>query len=71
MPDATAGGVGLGLDRDVLVNVMLGGTAALQHGAAGHVCELQLVLLPFYERRWGPPDPSPARGCRERDLLIG
>ena len=37
--------------RDVLVNVSLAGEVAAAAGAAGHVCELQLVLRPFYQLR--------------------
>ncbi len=35
----------------MLVNVCLEGGAAEAAGVAGHVCELQLVLRPFYELR--------------------
>ncbi len=37
--------------RDVLVNVRLKGEAAEAAGVVGHVCELQLILLPFHQLR--------------------
>ncbi len=42
------------MSRDVLVNVLLKGDAAEAAGVAGHVCELQLVLLPFHQLRCAP-----------------
>ncbi len=43
----------------MLVNVRLIGEAARAAGVASHVCELQLVLRPFYELRSGGSAPRP------------
>ncbi len=37
--------------RDVVVNLQLVGEDAQQLGVARHVCELQLILVPVFERK--------------------
>jgi hypothetical protein len=43
--------------RDVLVNLQLVGKDAQRLGVARHVCELQLILVPVFERK------VPAAAC--------
>ena len=37
--------------RDVVVNLQLVGEDAQRLGVARHVCELQLILVPIFERK--------------------